>query len=126
MAKKSTKKTAAKKSVKKRTGQKVVPLAIQPGRVLRSYRIVRSDGREPEVVRCHAVNVYGSCCEFVKMEGVEEEWVTLLVLPASDFQRVEFVDPTPADVEMAPGTDSPLYGDGITDVTETTPAAEQV
>ena len=115
------KKTAAKKAKPAARTRKTVA-ATPPERVIGSYRVVYMGGREPASVSCHGVNVYGSCCEFVRFEETardpDGEWVSVLVLPAASFERVEFIDPNPTDVALIPGTNTPFYGDGITDVTE--------
>jgi hypothetical protein len=114
MAKKTSKKVTKKKAARPR---KAVVAQLEPERVVRTYRVVHID-RDPELVRCHGVNVYGSCCEFVRFEETprdpDGEWVTVLVLPAASFERVEFVDDNPID-----GT-----GDGITDLTEVPATAD--
>ena len=120
MAKKAATKKTVKTAAKKKATTRTPSLPPEPERVLRTYRIVYGGGRAPETIQCHGVDVYGSCCEFYRMEGEghDEESVSVLLLPATSFERIEFVDPTPTDVTLAPGTNTPFRGDGITDVTE--------
>lgn len=87
------------KTVKKKAAKKATKPPARPERIVNTYRIIAA-GREPELVRCHALSAYGGTVEFERFidtpRDFDGDWTTILVLAPGAFERVELVEEAPA------------------------------